>query len=542
MNCRPITCFMSQLSYSGSAIEQSKLRKSLNHSLRTVNEQSQTMAWDEDLRHLNQLFHDGKWHQLDSLSEAQKYHLIESLLVSKKKPTQGITKSRQKRRSYEQKLRKYLSSNSQRVHSPDYQYIEKLLAIPRQTTIDLDQWLNEASNINFKRKQQRITCIEKFINIHNQLTALPNNLNSNMIEECIFVIPHRNKVTNVSGIDMAKALIKYYQTFFADYEIKAVAVHCDERSKNEKTGEHVHLFLDAQNKKTGEFDLRVHKANLAQQFLLKLDPSHPFKWFTNKGTNFNHDEQRLHGHALQDRFRYSVNQWLLNEKGLSMEFNQYTDKELPKKMRRDGKLAKDNREFNFQKRQQELELEKLNQQVTEAYAQRIEQKRKQAELDAIYQQEAERLQIAKSQRQAEEIKLQRLQEESERALQALNITKDKLIEAMQKLSERESLIAALDKIIEDLTQTITEKIQPLLIHLEKAIQYAVKSFVLNQRDESNLKKKMDKNYARHMEYLENQPFLYNILSQFKQALLTAEDEHVNQLPKPKNPNDSRDID
>ncbi|MEZ8787739.1 hypothetical protein AB4582_23775 [Vibrio splendidus] len=69
---KAITCFFSTLPYSGTAEKQAKLKKSAGHSIRDENAKSETIEWNPDLSHLNQVYINNQWTKLDNLNNDDK--------------------------------------------------------------------------------------------------------------------------------------------------------------------------------------------------------------------------------------------------------------------------------------------------------------------------------------------------------------------------------------------------------------------------------------------------------------------------------------
>lgn len=519
MKNKAITCFFSTLPYSGTAEKQAKLKKSAGHSIRDENAKSETIEWNPNLSHLNEVYINNQWTKLDELSNDDKSQFIESIRLPQK-PQEGLAKCKQRKRAYKKKLKAALQSEKRNTEGANF--ITKILGTPEHVPLKLDSLLNEARNIDFSRKKQRINAFEKYISVHNKLVAFPKNLNSNLVEESIFVIPHRNEVSQdlLCGREMAEALMDYYRLYFKEYEIISVFVHSDERGINEDTGEHVHLFLNAQNSRTKEWDLRVAKANLAQRMKNFLDRSHsPIQY--RKGACFTRREQSEHGELLQECFRQFMNKNLFRPKGLSMEFNQelQKDKQKVKEMRRQAQRPKNKREFNYYTRELEKELQEAKLQLSS----------KGEELNQLNQ----HINEVKNKQKEEQEKIRRLHVDidllrsaTNTATNQLDTTSTALSTVKEQLKTAESKVrhneekneqleksnSYLKKVIAKLTHTVVETLAPIF-------QDLMKSFVFEQRDEKELLTLLERRMSAHMTKLDGNPIQQALVCGMKDALL-----------------------
>ncbi|MFA1573342.1 hypothetical protein ITG08_00950 [Vibrio cyclitrophicus] len=542
MKNKAITCFFSTLPYSGTAEKQAKLKKSAGHSIRDENAKSETIEWNPDLSHLNEVYINNQWTKLDELSNDDKSQFIESIRLPQK-PQEGLAKCKQRKRAYKKKLKAVLQSEKGNTEGSNF--ITKILSTPEHVPLKLDSLLNEARNIDFSRKKQRLNAFEKYISLHNKLVSFPKNLNSNLVEESIFVIPHRNEVSQdlLCGKEMAEAFMNYYRRFFKDYEILAVFVHSDERSLNEDTGEHVHLFLNAQNSRTKEWDLRVAKANLAQKMKLTLNRSHsPIQY--KKGACFTRKEQSEHGALLQECFRRFMNKNLFIEKGLSMEFNQelQKDKQKVKEMRRQGKQKKSERDCNYHTRMLEKEqlqieqkisskleeLSQLNQHINEVKNQQKEEQEKIRRLHVD-------IDLLRSDTNAATNQLDKTSTVLSTVKEQLKTAESKVLHNEEKNEQLEKSNSYLKKVIAKLTHTVVETLAPIF-------QDLMKSFVFEQRDEKELLTLLERRMSAHMKKLDGNPIQQALVCGMKDALLDNRENLNTASPKKRRMSAVREFD
>lgn len=542
MKNKAITCFFSTLPYSGTAEKQAKLKKSAGHSIRDENAKSETIEWNPDLSHLNEVYINNQWTKLDELSNDDKSQFIESIRLPQK-PQEGLTKCKQRKRAYKKKLKAALQSEKGNTEGANF--IAKILGTPEHVPLKLDSLLNEARSIDFSRKKQRLNAFEKYISLHNKLVSFPKNLNSNLVEESIFVIPHRNEVSQdlVCGREMAEALMDYYRLYFKEYEVISVFVHSDERGINEDTGEHVHLFLNAQNSRTKEWDLRVAKANLAQMMKNFLNRSHsPIQY--RKGACFTRREQSEHGALLQECFRRFMNKNLFIEKGLSMEFNQelQKDKQKVKEMRRQGKQKKSERDCNYHTRMLEKEqlqieqkisskleeLSQLNQHINEVKNQQKEEQEKIRRLHVD-------IGLLRSDTNAATNQLDKTSTALSTVKEQIKTAESKVLHNEEKNEQLEKSNSYLKKVIAKLTHTVVETLAPIF-------QDIMKSFVFEQRDEKELLTLLERRISAHMKKLDGNPIQQALVCGMKDALLDNRENLNTASPKKRRMSAVREFD
>ncbi|PHX03469.1 hypothetical protein [Vibrio splendidus] len=542
MKNKAITCFFSTLPYSGTAEKQAKLKKSAGHSIRDENAKSETIEWNPDLSHLNQVYINNQWTKLDNLNNDDKSEFVDSLRLPQK-PNEGLTKCKQKKRAYKKKLKDALQSEKGNTEGSNF--IAKILGTPEHVPLKLDSLLDEARNIDFSRKKQRLNAFERYISVHNKLVSFPKNLNSNLVEESIFVIPHRNEVSHdlVCGREMAEALMNYYRNYFKDYEIAAVFVHSDERGLDEGTGEHVHLFLKAQNNRTTEWDLRIEKANLAQKMKNHLDQSHtPIRY--KQGACFSRKEQSEQGELIQECFRRFMNHQLFRPKGLTMEFNEDLQKNRRKikEMRRQAQLPKNEREFNYFTRELEKELqeaklqlsskgEELNQLNQHLNKIRNTEKEKQDKIKRLHVD----IDLLRSTTSTATNQLETTLTALSTVKEQLKTTESKALQNEEKNEQLEKSISSLKKVIAKLTHTVIETLAPIF-------QDLMKSFVFEQRDEKELLTLLERRMSAHMTKLDGNPIQQALVCGMKDALLDNRENLNTASPKKRRMSADREFD
>ncbi|MCL1107786.1 hypothetical protein [Shewanella algicola] len=191
-----------------------------------------------------------------------------------------------------------------------------------------------------------------YINAHNALIDKPKTLNFTNFQEILFKIPIVNGIGTdiVSGKEMMQTMKEFIVHFYPDYPIKLMLLHDDERLAHENTGAHVHAFISGQNALTGEYDLRIAQIKKVNEFLFKRDGMSA-TLFSETG-RLNYEQAGDVAHHMQEMFYEFVNEHLFHPKDINAAFHTESIRksEKRKQMRREAKLAKRDRAFNYHAR------------------------------------------------------------------------------------------------------------------------------------------------------------------------------------------------
>lgn len=319
------------------------LQKSLQHSLRvTPNNPTKNLEWDDSKSAHNQIYlpEQNKVFELDSLSQEERVNIISNIIdeVKVNKKSNSIdTENKNDLGKYKAKLNKILKASTD---NPElYNYLNNI--INSKTELDGEIEKNHFGQFELTRKNQKIECLGKFIELHNKVLNPKNTkdigLNEAVIQEAVFKIPARNEV-EVSLNDIVKIQSSFYKKNFPDYQIKAIAIHGDE------SDEHSHIFVSTKNKKTNKHDLlkaqyRFVEKNIDEERLkvLKNEPS-------------GYKRKKLQAEYFQVLFYAHANETLNNEKyKLNAKVLEKTEenKARMRVIEEDAKRPKIERQFNF---------------------------------------------------------------------------------------------------------------------------------------------------------------------------------------------------
>jgi hypothetical protein len=203
-----------------------------------------------------------------------------------------------------------------------------------------------------KRKSQKIEQLTNYINAHNALIDKPKTLNFTNLQEILFKIPIVNGIGAdiVSGKEMMQTMKGFIVHFYPDYPIKLMLLHDDERLAHENTGAHVHAFISGQNALTGEYDLRIAQIKKVNEFLFKRDGMSA-NLFSETG-RLNYEQAGDVARHMQEMFYEFVNVHLFHPKNINAAFHPESIRKSEKRqqMRREAKLAKRDRSFNYHTR------------------------------------------------------------------------------------------------------------------------------------------------------------------------------------------------
>ena len=224
-----------------------------------------------------------------------------------------------------------------------------------------------------KRKTQRVQQLVNYIKAHNALLGKPNSLNYVNFEELLFKIPIVNQIGTdiVSNEEMMHAMKSFLQRYYPDYPIKIMVLHHDERLPGEITGGHVHAFISGKNASTNQYDLRLAHIRNVNAYLYGRE-GEDADLLSEKG-RLNREQAGDVAKHMQEMFYEFVNEHLFHPKNINAAFHPESVRksEKRKQMRREAKLAKRDRAFNYHARllenvnSLEIQLKDLDDKISE---------------------------------------------------------------------------------------------------------------------------------------------------------------------------------
>ncbi len=326
-------------------LKQKYLNKS-HELMRTKNEID--VEWDSSLSHANLIDTSDGIVPLDTFTQAQRQQLlldvVEPPLLSTANTSDfGKIKSRAK-----YKLSDWIKKGS--FCDAGIVFINEILA--SENVVNVHHSKYRFNLFDMKRKSQKTEQLVNYINAHNALIDKPKTLNFTNFQEILFKIPIVNGIGTdiVSGKEMMQTMKEFIVHFYPDYPIKLMLLHDDERLAHENTGAHVHAFISGQNALTGEYDLRIAQIKKVNEFLFKRDGMSA-TLFSETG-RLNYEQAGDVAHHMQEMFYEFVNEHLFHPKDINAAFHTESIRksEKRKQMRREAKLAKRDRAFNYHAR------------------------------------------------------------------------------------------------------------------------------------------------------------------------------------------------
>ena len=151
---------------------------------------------------------------------------------------------------------------------------------------------------------------------------------------------------------------KFLKAHFPVYPILAIVGHDDERTPEQQTGHHPHYFLSGKNAETGEYDLHKRQIKVVNAFIQQNYPKDELLPADGKLTR---KQSKVFGEYFQKMARDYANEHLFDPKELHVELSPEAERKSAKRkqMNREAKLAKWEREFNYQTYQLELTQQKI---------------------------------------------------------------------------------------------------------------------------------------------------------------------------------------
>ncbi|MFJ1338700.1 hypothetical protein ACIKP7_11260 [Pseudomonas caricapapayae] len=371
---KAVTMIYKHLNFKNDGLGKAKLFKSVAHSLRIApNEKNQIIStkileWDEEKSDENLVWASSVSSQiikLNSLTDEQKRTIQESFIhkvdaeqKSKNEKSDAIdTLSK-----YKAKLNKW--HNSITGDSDNLKiFLAKILE--EKEIFDIEKEINQLSEFEFARKNQKTETVKKFLQLHNEVIENKSDIARNkvFVQEAFFKIPSHNGV-QLKPDDMIFSITSFYSKNFPDYPVKLVVYHGDE------IGNHPHIFVEAKNKRTNKYDLlnaqkqfvndNIDKVKLEYPDAEKLD-------FSNRS----YSAKKLQAQYFQTLFYQHTNKMLLQYDVEAKKLDKTKEhNERMRKIEEDAKKPKIEREASFYNAQinelkvQNKELNEQNETLT----------------------------------------------------------------------------------------------------------------------------------------------------------------------------------
>lgn len=341
------------------------IAKTLGHTLRILSQKAKPPEWDESLAKENLLWFNGETKSLDIYSLEEKQAILEAIMPAPKLKNQVKLKTR--RRQLKASIKKAMEVEHQKGHEDAAELLCELWRTPDNCHIPAGK-VAQLDMKTMARHQQKMGTVRKFVDVHNKLTGARPNQNATYLQEGIIKIPHQWEVDNktITPHDWLDFTEKFLTHYFPKYPIHAMAVHADERLKNEETGTHCHYFLSGQDSVFGNWDLLKTQIEVVNQYVreqntLRAEREEKEEELLPENCELTKAQMVLHGERLQAMFRDFINEHLLHKRGLHAVLAPETERQSKerKKMNRQAKMPKSKRSHNYATRKCELEEKRL---------------------------------------------------------------------------------------------------------------------------------------------------------------------------------------
>jgi hypothetical protein len=331
-------------------MEQLELKqKYLNKShelMRTKNEIK--IEWDSSLSHANLIDTESGIVRLDTFTQAQRQQLLLDVVEPPQLSAANASEFSKIKSSAKYKLNQWIKKDD--FCDEGGEFINEILA--SENVVNVHHSKYRFNLFDMKRKSQKTEQLVNYIIAHNALIDKPKTLNVTNFQEILFKIPIVNGIGTdiVSGKEMMQTMKEFIVHNYPNYPIKLMLLHDDERLAHENTGAHVHAFISGQNALTGEYDLRIAQIKKVNEFLFKRDGMSA-NLFSETG-RLNYEQAGDVAHHMQEMFYEFVNEHLFHPKNINAAFHHESIRksEKRKQMRREAKLAKRDRAFNYHAR------------------------------------------------------------------------------------------------------------------------------------------------------------------------------------------------
>lgn len=346
-----------RLNFNSTAAGRFKMKASLKHSLRIVDEHNSIdkkdgQEWNENLTDDNLVFINGDLKTFAEFSEVERDDFLDSCFA----PTQpNNKKALQKTRSaYGKKLENAIEKETNPIAK---EMLEAIKEVPLHQMIEnhLLQRLHK-DDVEMVRKNQRLTMVQKYADSHNALVDTVNK-KSTYIQEGLFKFPkpkdkNVNELTDeLSAEDYIFHMERFLKEHFPDHETKAIFCHVDEAKI------HSHYYLSGANGKTNELDLHQRELEVVNNYIKKVtQPDNLDEELIPTDKKLSFGERQRFGRYFQRLFFDYTNENLLYERGVIATITEESERksELSKQRNAEAKLPKSERSHNYATHQAEL--------------------------------------------------------------------------------------------------------------------------------------------------------------------------------------------
>lgn len=246
-----------------------QLKTSLEHSLRII--QKDELEFNKDLINKNAVFFNGKTKRMDELSIDDRKSMLDSIyspLTQNKSDGKELVSVNSDLSKYAYKIKKLIDKNEDAELTI---FLQALLNSEDALDVDLS---NSIRGMSVKRIDQKVTCVDKYIELKNKSLEMNNqddfSLKKTVIQEAFWKFPFNQLVDEVKPSHYMSIINGFYKENLPDYPVKLIVFHGDEITSPEDDGlgAHPHIFIDGKNKKTGKYDLINDEFKMVNNYLI----------------------------------------------------------------------------------------------------------------------------------------------------------------------------------------------------------------------------------------------------------------------------------
>ena len=347
-----------RINHTSIPVKRIQCEHSIAHSLRisppTGEKKAEALEWNSALKMNNLILVNEKISRLDDWPVNLRLELLYQCAPQPKLRNQNQLQEQQ--RKYRLKLKKAIESERTNGNVQAADFLQQIFAAKGYVSYSK---IEQFSRLPMQRKNQRMNMLKTYLNAHNQLRDRPC-ANAVYLQEGIFFFFYKWDV-NQNTLDLEEYMRfteKFLKAHFPVYPILAIVGHDDERTPEQQTGHHPHYFLSGKNAETGEYDLHKRQIKVVNAFIQQNYPKDELLPADGKLTR---KQSKVFGEYFQKMARDYANEHLFDPKELHVELSPEAERKSAKRkqMNREAKLAKWEREFNYQTYQLELTQQKI---------------------------------------------------------------------------------------------------------------------------------------------------------------------------------------
>jgi len=312
---KQVSMLYKRLNFNSTGESRFKLKASLKHSLRIVDEHNALekeggLQWDESRTDSNLVFINNELKVFKNFSLEDREKFLDDCFAAPQPINKKVLI-----KSYSAYKIKLENAIEKETNDEAKLILQSVRNIPKEQEIDVSVFIEQLNSLSVVRKNQRINMLEKFADAHNSLLGTFDKKKT-FIQEGLFKFPkpkskEKFELTNeLNDVDYIFHMQNFLAKNFSDYDIKAIFAHRDEHKI------HSHYFLSGINNKTNELDLHKREIEVVNNYIATLNGIDTEVELIPEGKKLNHGERQRFARYFQRFFYDFTNENLLSEKGI----------------------------------------------------------------------------------------------------------------------------------------------------------------------------------------------------------------------------------